>query len=274
MQEKRPSFRAIRSRGVMGLLPLVALGLLGGTIALAMQSAARAMEEPGKSDSHDIKALTTKVEDIEAMVRVTKYEPKELEKIGKDFGTTYRFRNLIFQYKQPDKIRLEAKSPTLGSATLILNGATRHYSVPKLHLKNTEDLTAAPGKRQSLLEYGGLLSPDTLRFMRAEYVRAETLEGQETEVYKMRYQGAPGGSHYLLWIDPRTRVSLKREWYNADNQLRATFLYQETQEVSPGIWLPTQIEVRNAEGVVAATTTYKDVKINQGLPDSLFSVAP
>ena len=37
-------------------------------------------------------------------------------------------------------------------------------------------------------------------------------------------------------------------------------------------WLPTQMEVKNAEGISAATTTMDDVKVNQGLSDELFAI--
>ena len=155
---------------------------------------------------------------------------------------------------------------------MILNGATRFYAVPKLHIKKTEDLAKSPGKRQSLLEYGGLVAPDTLEFMQGAYVKQESDDGIETSVFDMTYQGPTGGTHYRLWIDPKTRVVTKRVWFDGDNKLRATFTYLDIHEAAPGIWLPGRIEVKNADGVVAAEVAISDAKVNTALPDSLFDV--
>lgn len=252
--------------GALGLVALILLNASGG---------ATKAEEPAKArQKSDIAMYATKLEDIEATVQVTKFEPKELEKIGKDFGTTYLFRTLQFQYKQPDKMRLEGSSKVLGSGLFILNGVNRFYNVPRLGRKGKENLEKTPGKRQSLLEYCGLLSPTTLRFMQPRFLREEAFDGSPTAIYDLTYQGVQGGSYYRLWIDTRTHVTLKREWYDGENHLRATFLYLDPKEAAPGVWLPGRIEIKNGEGTLSAATTFSDVKINQGLDDSLFAIAP
>ncbi|HZP83146.1 MAG TPA: outer membrane lipoprotein-sorting protein [Chthonomonadaceae bacterium] len=250
-----------------GVLAAALLAVIGIGFGVAARSAAR----PG--DPRDLSDLTTKIEDMQASVQVTKLDSKELEKIGKDFGVTYRIRNLILQYKQPDKLRLTGRIPVLGEAVLIMNGAMRYYHVPKLE-KKVEDLEKSPGKRLSLLEYSGVLSPNTLSYMQGRFVREEMQDGRAALVYDMTYQGQEAGSHYRLWIDPDTRITRKREWYDRENRLRATFFYCDPQEVADGIWLPSRVEVRNAEGVTAAATTIRNVQINQGLSDDLFAIHP
>lgn len=240
---------------------------------------AMSAEHPGlrtahAGDLHNISQMVTHIDDMEVAVQVTQSDNKELEKIGKDFGNTYRFRHLTLQYKQPGKIRLEAHSPVFGAAVLIMNGPNRFYSVPKLHLKNTENLENAPAKRLSLLEYLGVVAPDTLRYMAGHFVKEEDLEGTPTVVYDMNYSNPDARSSYRLWINPKTHITMKREWYDSEKRLRATFTYADPQEVTPGIWLPGRVEVKNAEGVVAATTTCSNVKLNQGLDDSLFTPEP
>jgi outer membrane lipoprotein-sorting protein len=247
-------------------LPALLLGLVGGIACLHR----RTIADETRGQPHDLADFATKIEDIEASVRVTKYEPQELEKIGPDFKITYSVRTLTLQYKQPDKLRLEGKSPTRGNALLILNGPVRYYAIPKLRLHKTEDLSNAPGKRQSLLEYGGLLSPETLRFMEGRFVGQEKLGERAATVFELTYIKSGVGSHYRLWLDSRTHITLKRAWYDGDNKLRATFTYQDPKEVAPGVWLPGRAEIKNAEGVTAAEVSYTDVKINQKLPDSLF----
>lgn len=223
----------------------------------------------------DIRTLITKLDDLDATLKVTKYESAELEKIGSDFKTTYSLRNLTMQFKQPDKLRLEGRSATRGSAVLILNGPMRFYNVPKFNLKKSEDLSGSPGKRQSLLEYAGVVVPETLHFMQAQFVKMEEGSGDPQAVYDLTYTGAgAGGSHYRVWIDTHTHITTKREWYDSANKLKATFAYLDPHEVTSGIWLPNRMEVRNAEGMVAAEIAFSEAKANQKLPDSLFAIKP
>ena len=60
--------------------------------------------------ARDIQTFVTKLDDLDATLKVTKYEPTELEKISPDFKTTYSVRNLTLQFKQPDKLRLETEA--------------------------------------------------------------------------------------------------------------------------------------------------------------------
>jgi outer membrane lipoprotein-sorting protein len=237
------------------------------------ESAARA-EEHAEAKLGDLAKLTTSCSDLEANVHVTKYDSAELEKIGSEFKTTYSLRNLTMQYKQPDKIRLEGHSPTRGDALMIMNGAVRYFEVPRLKIHKSENLENQPGRRQSLLEYVGLVSPGTLQFMEGKLLREEKAGERDALVYDMHYQGVPKGSYYRVWIDKETHITLKREWFDKEDKLRATFSYLDAREVSPGIWLPTKVEVKNAEGAAAATLSLSDIKVNQGLSDEPFTVTP
>lgn len=264
------------SRRISIVLRTAAAGalVLGLTVGLARLTPTAARAEEAVKARGDIAKLTTSLSDLEATFRVTKYDSAELEKIGSDFKTTYSLRNLTLQYKQPDKIRLEGRSQTRGGALLIMNGAMRYYEVPRLKLHKSENLEAHPGKRQSLLEYAGLVSPGTLQFMDGKLLRNEALADRDTRVYEMHYVGEDKGSFYRIWIDNETHVTLKREWYDGVGKLRATFFYNDSKEIAPGIWLPTRVEVKNADGVSAAVLSVSDIKPNQGLSDTLFALTP
>lgn len=259
-----PSLRA----GMAGLVLSAALGL---SSALTTARAADAHSATGESVS--IQDMTTRIDDLQASVHMEKCDLKELEKIGPDFQRTYQFQDLLkrvtLQYKQPDKLRISGSG--FIKASITMNGPLRSFRSP-LQSRKVEDLTDSPGKRQSLLEYGGLLAPATLDYMQAKFVRHDTLEGQSTPVFDLTYKGASSGSHYRVWFDPHTKVTVKREWYGSEGKLKATFYYQDVKEAASGVWLPSQVEVKNAEGVSAAITTIDNVKINQGLPDALFTV--
>ncbi len=247
------------------------LALAGGLAGWAPRPAAQPVY--ASLAPHDIARLTTEIQDLQASIHVTRFNRAEMEKIGKDFGVTYRISHLTLQYKQPDKLRLSGRIPVLGEAVMIVNGATRYYNVPRVE-KKVEDLEKTPSRRLSLLEYGGLLSPDTLQFMQGRFVREESLEGRPVLVFDMTYQGIEAGAHYRVWVDPKTRITCKREWYDRRNQLRATFYYQQPHEVAEGVWMPGRMEVQNADGQTAAATTVDNVKVNQGLSEDLFAIQP
>ncbi len=251
------------------ILPFLALGMTGIFGSRTAADDPKPGRAPG-GETRDITMLFTKMDDLEVALKVTKYEPLELEKISPDFKTTYSVRNLNLQFKHPDKLRLEGRSATRGTALMILNGTVRFYSVPKFKIKKSEDLANSPGKRQSLLEYGGLVVPETMRFMQAEFVKNEMLQGASTAVFDLKYLAAVAGPHYRVWIDHKTHITSKREWFDGTGKLKATFLYLDPQEVTPSVWLPGRLEVRNAEGAIAAEVTLSDPKTNQKLPDSLF----
>lgn len=222
---------------------------------------------------HDIRKMITPLADLEAIVKISKVDSVELEKIGADLKASYAVRKLSFQYKTPDKLRLEGHSATRGSATMIMNGAMRYYEVSLLKMKKTENLEAKSGKRQSLLEYVGLISPGTLQFMQGQYLKDDTLDGTSAEVYELKYLKEDKGSFYRVWIDPKQKNVLKREWLDGAGKLRAAFKYGDAKESAPGIWLPTQVEVSNGEGKSAAVLTLSNIKVNQGLTDEPFQIA-
>jgi outer membrane lipoprotein-sorting protein len=219
----------------------------------------------------DIAAFATNVDDIELTAIIEKLDSAELEKIGRDFSFSYRLKSITFQYKSPDRVRFAGRVPALGEAVVIINGPTRLFKIPRMR-QRIEDLKLSPSRRLTLLEYGGIVSQDTLRFMQGKFLRQEPLDGADTSVYELRYRGVTSGSYYRVWIDPRTRLTAKREWFDSENRLKATFRYLDPRQVGSGVWLPETVEVDNAEGKVGAVTRLDAVRINQGLSDALFRV--
>lgn len=222
--------------------------------------------------------LITKIDDLSVSIHISKSERKELEKIGADFQRSYQLQELLkdilLEYKQSGKLRLSGTNTVLGQASLIMNGPLRCYHVKHLPTR-VEDLKESPGKRQSLLEYGGLLSAETLTFMQGKFVKEEMVDGQNTSVFDLTYRGTSGGSYFRVWFDLKTHLTLKREWYNPEGKLKATFYYQEAQEITPGVWLPKQVEIKNADGITAAITTIDldSARVNKGLSDDLFAIS-
>lgn len=194
---------------------------------------------------------------------------RELGKINKDFGFLYRFKTVLMRYKEPNKVRIEG-SVEGTKGVYIVNGTIQIVSVPKLRLNTRRDFGNAPGKRKSLVDMG-LVSAYYLTYANFKFIREGSVEGTPVGVFEITYKDrAEDTSHHIVYIDPKTRVILKRDAYRQDGTLQAIYYFRDVRQVAPGIWFPTRIEVQNTERKVAGTTLYKDFKINTGLPDSLF----
>lgn len=226
------------------------------------------------AEGRTVHDFVTPCKEFEAKITVSQLDAKELEKIGKDFGAPYRLRNMRLLYRNPDKLRLEASSRIFGEALLILDGPQRFYAVSKLGLRRIENLEKEPSKRQSLLEYGGQISAGTLQFMEGAFLKEEKIGDAKTLLYSLKYTGQSASSYYHVWIDPITRVTLKRVWFDSQDKVKATFLYSDVKEVSTGFWMPIRCEIRNAGGVTCAVLDFKEVKVEGGLSDSLFEIKP
>ncbi|HXG24041.1 MAG TPA: outer membrane lipoprotein-sorting protein [Chthonomonadales bacterium] len=221
---------------------------------------ALASSEPPRLEQTCIKGLS----DLQASVTVLKADYEELSKISRDLSLTYRLKELVMSYKEPNKLRFQNRI-----GLMIVNGSTRYVKFGGLEKK--DDLGTATPMRYSLLDIG-LITPSGLAAMRGKYLREETLEGKSVLVFEITYR-EEGHSRYIVWIDPQTRVVRKREWYNSEGKLRATFSYLDAREVSPGLWIPTRLEIRNSDGVVAGVAAYTELKVNQGLSDDIFEIS-
>ncbi len=213
----------------------------------------------------------TALKDLTVKVEITKLNSSELEKIGRDFATIYRLKHLTLLYRKPNLLRLEGNSRVFGDGTLTFNGAKRAYCVSKLNLKKSEDLTETPAKRQSLMEFAGLISEGTLEFLKPKPLK-QAPNGEGLDFYELRYDGAEKSSYFVVALDPKTHITRSRRWYDRDNHLRATFSYLGEKELLPGVWMPERCEIRNGDGVLAAVMEYQEARADTGLAETLFAI--
>jgi outer membrane lipoprotein-sorting protein len=225
---------------------------------------------PSRSDGPRFEDLaTSQVADLQATVSVVRADQSELRKISKDFGMAYRLKSVTLRFKRPGKLRMEGK---IGqeSAVYIVNGSTRYYSIPKFGISSRDNLGDSPGRRYSLLEVG-ILSRGDLAAVQSKHLRSEEIDGAKTQVFEVTYKG-DDSVRYVLWVDPAHQVVRRRDWYDSESKLKASFIHREPKEVAPGLWVPTRLEVRNGDGALAASAEYTEIKINQNLADNLFAI--
>lgn len=218
----------------------------------------------------DIRAyVCEKLDDFTATGVVVTANQRELEKVNKDLGFLYRFNRVLVRYKEPNKVRIEGTvEGTRG--VYIVNGTRQIVSVPKLRLNTRREYRDAPGKRKSLADMG-LISEFYLTYTNWRFLREGTVDGVPVGVFEMTYKERDEDtSRHIFYIDPVTKVVRKRDSYRQDGSFQAVYFYRDVKQVAPGIWFPTRIEVQNTERKLAGATRYENIKVNTGLPDSLF----
>lgn len=212
--------------------------------------------------------VQNKFEDATFTARVTKGNQAELAKITKDFGNSYRVKSVRSYLKEPFKMRLETNVDDT-QITYIINDFVRYFKVPRARINGKEDLHDAPGKMQTVMDYGILTSPLFDKLFNAKFVRTDRASGDF--VFDLTYKKGKydDSSRHRVWVDPQKRVISKREWYNQYGRQLATFIYEDPI-LRDGVWFPSRGVVKNMDGQVAGVIEYESVKVNTGLADSLF----
>ncbi len=206
------------------------------------------------------------LQDATLVAKIVRGDQKELVKINKDFGQSYRFNSSTIYFKEPFKMRAEAHVEET-NVVYIINGNTLWIKIP--NFKSQQNLAKAPGRRQTLMDVG-LLTPTLFNnFLDAKFIRNDRETGNI--VFDLTYKpNLDDSSRYRVWIDRTKKFVTKREWFNQWGRQLATFYYLDPTEVS-GVWLPTRLEVKNVDNVIAGITKYDSIKVNTGLSDGLFT---
>jgi outer membrane lipoprotein-sorting protein len=220
------------------------------------------------SQSGDIsRYLQNDLHDAAFQAKVVHADQRELAKINSDFGASYRFGTTDIHLKEPFKLRIDARVEDT-HLTYVLNGTLQVLKVGPINQRT--NLAHAPGRRQTDFDFG-LLTPSLFGDLyEARFIRNDRETGDP--VFDLFYIPSLGDkTRNRIWIDPAHHVIAKREWYAQDGHLLATFYYTNPEQQN-GVWLPTQLEVRNVDNVVAGVTRYGSIKVNEGVSDSLFNV--
>jgi outer membrane lipoprotein-sorting protein len=240
-------------------------GLMEGNGVAAGQA------QPG-NNIHDY--VVGKLDDFTANIHLVRYDANAGRRINKDFGTIYEFMkkatgDMKLTYKEADMLRVDGRFGPR-SASYIVNNTDQWVRYPALGINTHADLGQSPGKRKTLLDVG-LISDDYLSYTEAEYINNRPVDNVMCAVFRISYKDKNlDTSHRLVWVDPKTKVTLKREEYSQVGKLLSIWYYHNPQEVAPGIFMPESIEVDDSEGKLAGETAYRNIKVNQGVAESLF----
>ena len=198
------------------------------------------------------------------VAKVVRGNQAELKKINGDFAYSYRFTTTTARVKEPFKMRLEA---VVEDAKLlyIINGAKKHYNVDN-KLKGVDDVSKAPGKRQTTLDFG-ILTPSLFDdLFVAKFVRTDRESGNW--IFDITYSKNDNSRH-RVWVDKDKKYITRRAWFNQEGLQLATFIYENPKNEG-GVWFPTKCTVKNVEDKVAGITEYQRMAINKGIDDAMF----
>ncbi len=242
---------------------------LGGLMTGYTATACQADPSPNIRDY-----VASKLDDFTANIHLVRYDANAGRRINKDFGTIYEFMkkatgDMKLTYKEADMLRVDGRFGPR-SAVYIVNNTDQWVRYPALGINTHMDLGQSPGKRKTLLDVG-LISEDYLSYTEAQYINNRPVDGVMCAVFRISYKDKSlDTSHRLVWIDPKTKVTLKREEYSQTGKLVSIWYYHNPVEVAPGVYMPERIEIDDSQGKPAGETAYRNVKVNQGVSDSLF----
>lgn len=193
----------------------------------------------------------------------------ELQKINRDFAQSYRFKTSNVKIKEPFKLRVESTVEDT-TITYIINGSRKLIRIPRSNLNLKQNLAKDPGKLQTTLDFG-IVTPALLNdFYTATFVRED--RATQDVVFDLNYVARfKDKTRQRIWIDPKQKYISKREWYNRDGRLMATFTYSNPVQES-GVWFASQLTVKNADNKVAGSSSFEKIKFNEGLAESLFEI--
>ncbi len=249
----------------------ISAAIICGLAALFLLGSARSAHAGVAMSMNIDDYVANKLEDFTCIMHVNQHDDRAGEKINKDFGLIYKIKgDISLRYKDENKLRIDGRIGA-SKAVFIVNG-TKQYVQLSVGFRHVDDLGSSPGKRKTLLDMG-MISSGYLAYTEAKYLRSAPVDGVMCAVFRISYRNKQlDTSHRFVWIDPKTKITMKREEYSQEGKLNATFLYRKPVEVANGVWFPSVIDVLNNENQKAGQTAYRNVKINLGLSDDEFKL--
>ncbi len=253
-------------RRFRGLLAATAAGVAALAL-LATGSGVRAASDGKTADVPIEQVLAPGLQDLTLTTRPREMNVQELNKIGRDFSNAYRVGRTRIMMKEPNMFRLDA-NVLFFKVEYIINGKSRVARFPAK--SDRDEIGDDPGKRQGPLDVG-LITAGSLRGYTVEFVGAGTEAGRPSLCYRLRY--AHDTVRYeLLWVDSERKCLLRRQCWTAWlGKRKMEYTYLDPQKVG-SLFIPTRIEVRNADSKKAGMSEQSEFKVNSGLEDSLFQL--
>jgi outer membrane lipoprotein-sorting protein len=214
-----------------------------------------------------VKAAEAQLADFKADTFITEGHKKTVSGMGEGYADILKLEKATICYRKPDKIRYDGYAQGI-KAAYIQNGYDKLILAPMI--KHRESVKNSPGKRQDTLDLGFLGS-------RLWVDNTVTVVGADKAgVLKLKLVPKSGDKdkrHDMLWVDPGTLKILKREKYRGSGELRVKMTYSDFETLAGKLPIATVCKMSDPNGGDLGTVVYKNIKVNVGLLDSLFSMS-
>jgi outer membrane lipoprotein-sorting protein len=212
-----------------------------------------------------VKAAENGLTDFRAGMTITEADKKTVSGMGEGYGDLLKLEKAIISYKKPDKIRYDGYARGI-KATYIQNGYVKLILASMI--KHRENVKNDPGKRQDTLDLGFLSS----RLWVDNNVTV--VKQPKNGVVKLKFDpkfGDPDKRHDMVWVDVDTLRVMKREKYRGSGELRLRSVYTDHQKLTAKLPIAVESTMYDPNGKTLGSVSYKDIRVNIGLEDSLFS---
>lgn len=253
--------RKAESVRIKRTIPWILISVIGAFIISCAVAAPTASDLLGR-----VKAAEAAVRDFKAEMVIIDANKKNVSGMGEGYAEILRLEKAVVQYKKPNLIRYDGYAEGI-KATYIQNGYVKLVLLPMVKQKvNVKD---APGKRQDTLDLGFLSS----QLWKDNNV--SVISSDNKGILKVKFDPKFGGDDKrrdIVWIDSRTLRVLKREKYRGNGELRIRIAYGGFKMLGGKLPIATKSTMYDPKGGELGTVSYKNLKSNVGLPNSLFSL--
>lgn len=214
-----------------------------------------------------VKAAEAPLKDMKAEMAIVSANKGNISDMGAGYSDIVGLEKGVISYKKPDKFRMDGYAKGI-KASFVQNNYKK--LVLAAMIRQTEDVKNKPGKRFDTLDLGFLSSrlwtDNTITII-------GSAKGPTVQLKLVPKSTEKDKRHDKLWIDANTLKLIKREKYRGSGEMRIRYIYNEWEPLTGKLPIATTSVMYNPSGEKMGTVTYKNVKANVGLADSLFSVS-
>ncbi len=213
-----------------------------------------------------VKQAEAGFKDFSADLAITNASKKNVADMGERLDEILMLEKASIRFIAPDKIRYDGIAKGI-KATYIQNGYYKLILAAMIRQKI--DVKNAPGKRQDTLDLGflcGNLWKDNV----------VTVLGTDKGLLKVKFWPRFGGDvkrHDMVWIDYKTLRVMSRQKYLGSGKLRVRTVYSDFRKLTPGLPIAGESTLYDPDGDKLGTISYENLKINAGVPATLFSLS-
>lgn len=212
-----------------------------------------------------VKAAEAKLDDFQVNMFITQANKKTVSGMGERYGDILMLDKATISYKKPNMLRMDGLAEGI-KATYIQNGYTKLFLASMI--KHRDNVKNEPGKRFDSLDYGFLSS----HLWVDNHV--SVIGNGKGKVVKLKLDpklGAKDLRHDFVWVEPDALRMVKREKYRGSGEMRVRTTYRDFKDLTAKLPIATEATLYNGDGKELGVVTYKNLKVNIGLKDSIFS---